>query len=243
MALTDNLQAFWELTEASGTRSDSTANNNDLTDNNTVGQGTGVIDNCADFEEANTEYLTIANGDQTGLNMTSDFSISAWIKLESLPANDSEYAIVDRFQANDGYRINVFRTGGGTMQIRRGIKNGGSQDNYDVTTTLNTGTWYHFVWTFKDTGKANKLYKDGNTTPISDQTGSIAPASVSSTLSLGSGSETPSRYMDGLIDLVGIWDRELTSAEVSELYNSGSGLSYADMSGGGSTFTPKAIMF
>jgi hypothetical protein len=35
-------------------------------------------------------------------------------------------------------------------------------------------------------------------------------------------------YTDGLIDQVGIWKRKLTSDEITYLYNSGNGRSYAD---------------
>jgi hypothetical protein len=40
------------------------------------------------------------------------------------------------------------------------------------------------------------------------------------------------QYTDGIIDEVGIWEKALTSGEVSELYNSGSGLAYDDIVGG-----------
>ena len=34
------------------------------------------------------------------------------------------------------------------------------------------------------------------------------------------------RYMDGILDEYGIWDRDLTNDEVTALYNSGNGLTY-----------------
>ena len=35
-----------------------------------------------------------------------------------------------------------------------------------------------------------------------------------------------SYYYNGILDEIGVWDRELTSTEVTELYNSGSGKQY-----------------
>jgi hypothetical protein len=89
MALTDDLQGWWNFEETSGTRYDETANNNDLTDNNTVGYGTGKIGNAADFENTssgdNDETLSIVRASQTGLVITGDLSISVWVKPESFP--------------------------------------------------------------------------------------------------------------------------------------------------------------
>jgi len=39
-------------------------------------------------------------------------------------------------------------------------------------------------------------------------------------------------YMDGLVDEVGIWNKVLTSGEITDLYNSGSGLAYPFGEGG-----------
>src|SRR6056300_304684 len=51
---TTDLVSFWKLDEASGTRVDAFGSN-DLTDNNTVGQGTGTVyANAADFERSNS---------------------------------------------------------------------------------------------------------------------------------------------------------------------------------------------
>ena len=83
MALTDNLIAFWELEEASGTRNDAHGSNH-LTDNNTVAQGTGKVGNCADFELDNSEYLSIA--DNAALSVgDEDFTIQAWFNIEANP--------------------------------------------------------------------------------------------------------------------------------------------------------------
>ena len=55
--LSTGLLAFWKMAETSGTRYDETANNEDLTDNNTVSYATGKVGNAADFEASNNEYL------------------------------------------------------------------------------------------------------------------------------------------------------------------------------------------
>jgi len=79
--ITSNLIAFWNMNEPSGTRVDSFGGNS-LTDNNSVGQASGINKQAASFVVANTQYLlhentsTLATGDV-------DFSISSWFYLNS----------------------------------------------------------------------------------------------------------------------------------------------------------------
>jgi len=52
--------------------------------------------------------------------------------------------------------------------------------------------------------------------------------------------ESVGHAFDGLLDEVGIWDKALTSTEVSDLYNSGNGLPYE--AAAASTFIPRIMM-
>ena len=83
MALKTNLVSYWKMEEASGSRVD-VHGSNDLTDNNTVLNATGISGNGADHERDTSEWLSIAHASQTNLDVTTgDFSISCWIKRES----------------------------------------------------------------------------------------------------------------------------------------------------------------
>src|SRR3989338_9836212 len=94
-SLGTSLNAFWKLDEASGTRSDSVGSNN-LTDNNTVTQGTGKVGNAAQFTAANSESLSIT--DNTALSTGDiDFTIAAWVYLDSV---SSTRGIVDKRSAD-----------------------------------------------------------------------------------------------------------------------------------------------
>lgn len=83
--LTNNLISFWKLEEASGTRVDEVSGY-DLTDNNTVAQGTGKIGNAAEFVDANSESLThVSNSDfQTG---DVDWTWAGWVKFNDLASD------------------------------------------------------------------------------------------------------------------------------------------------------------
>jgi len=93
-----NLEAYWELEEATGAIRTDSHSTNDLDDTNNVTQDTsGKQGNAADFEESDSEFLSIVNGDQTGLDFTTDFSFSLWVKLEQLPSTlGAEMSLYER---------------------------------------------------------------------------------------------------------------------------------------------------
>lgn len=231
-SLATSLISYWELEESSGTRVDSHGSN-DLTDNNTVTQGTGIQGNCADFEETNSEYLSVSNGGTFDLTAG---SVSFWVNPETLRTttyspeivstgvNTGNAGFVARYSFVD-QKINFFFGGAGTVYA-------------ESTTVLTAGTWYHVVCTW-DTSRAD-VYVNGSLEG-SDTGGGTLTAGASE-LRIGRDATTTNRYFDGLIDEVGIWSRAITSGEVSALYNSGSGIPY-DAGGAAPTFTPRIIMF
>ena len=82
-AIIDDLISYWKLDETGGTRED-IHGPNDLTDNNTVGNiDPGIISLGADFIAANSEYLSIEDGAQSGLDPANGVTVQAWVKLKA----------------------------------------------------------------------------------------------------------------------------------------------------------------
>lgn len=211
-ALTDNLSVFYNLDETSGSRADSLGIYN-LTDNNTVLYATGIIGNAADFEKDNSEYLSASSAIlPTGAN--ADFSAVAWIKLETC---SSEGIILSQKSGSESGRF-LFSVNS-SCQLK--VFLGGVSTTITGSTTLNTGEWY-FVAVVRDTNNIN-IYLNGNSTPE----GSASDGTALSTANFAVGANVvPELYFDGLIDELGIWNRVLSTNELSELYNSGSGCTY-----------------
>jgi len=89
--------------------------------------------------------------------------------------------------------------------------------------TPSTGTWYYVVCAFDvDTTNA-VIYVNGSS--IGTQTGGAAPLD-GGTFYCGTRSGGDAGFMDGLLDECGLWNKTLTSDEVTSLYNSGNGLAY-----------------
>jgi hypothetical protein len=216
MALTDDCVAFWKLD-----------NENDLvgsanfTNNNSVNFGIGLIGNCADnFNTGSSRSLTVANS----LGITNgSYSFSVWIYLISLPASGDNWAIFSNSNnTNDIDNQITIRNNGGIYQIRfaRNRYNISSQ-SFLVTFSPSIDTWYHIVQTYDGTNL--KGYIDGT---YQSQLATSGNGSGTTTTRTALGTGLSGTFYTGKIDCVGVWTRDITSSEVTELYNGGAGIEY-----------------
>jgi len=223
MALSDNLEAYWKLDEESGTRVDSAGSNN-LTDNNTVLYGTGIISNAADFERDTSEYLSIA--DNASLSMGDiDFTIVAWIKIETLPSTIPDaYLVLSKDDAanNREYRLTI---GSDDKPQFMALDDDVSNGSATWGSALSAATWYFIVGYHDASGNEVGISVDDGTMVTESYAGGVADSTADFEIGcLREGAFT--FYFDGLIDEVGVWKRKLTAAEISILYNQGDGLTY-----------------
>jgi hypothetical protein len=215
--LLNNLLSYWKLDETSGTRFDSTANNIDLTDINTVGSTAGKIGNAASFVAANDEELTsTSNGLDVG---SSDFSVAFWFKLPTTP-NALFAQVIGRRTFSVGWYFDL-RSG---TEPRLVLRNG-STASVDAGVNYNDDTWHFAVLTF-DRDADMSIYIDDMATP-KGSTSIIGITGIdTSFFAIGGRADTTGSNISGDVDEVGIWQRLLTAAERTQLWNSGSGLTY-----------------
>lgn len=229
MALTDNLQGYWTLDEASGTRLDSTANNNDLADNNTVGASAGKLNNGADFVAASSEWLGIANGSQsTDLKSAGDYSVSFWIKAASTFAENGPVVWSRNNAAQDGAFLQMVTVSSNTHTYMRIRQDASTIQTIDLTMTTNfvNGTWYHIVATYDFTELKARLYQNGSLVSTAQTITMTTQMATTGTFDLGTYRGGASNFLDGSMDEFGYWNRELTSAEVTTLYGGGTPPAY-----------------
>jgi len=165
-------------------------------------------------------FIDLANTDITWPfdPNTYDFSLSMWIKLQSVPASDMR--LWDNLDAlNDGFSARYDATKRFTSEVS-------GTDVYfdDPDTDLGaTGIWHHAVFTYDRDGMA-QFWLDG----VSNDWGSIAGITMSTAdeLVLGvikyGGFTTPG--MPAWIDEAAIFSEVLTSNQIQTLYNNGDGL-------------------
>jgi hypothetical protein len=162
-------------------------------------------------------YVGLPNN---SFNFTNDFSISMWINLTDITGNQDLFCNSDIVGGgvDEGYRLS-FR--GSTSFIRFSIY-GSSIVNLDTTTSsIPLNTWTNIVITRKaNTG--SKIYLNGNLSTSNTSTvnpiytGTFAPT-------IGAYKTTTTPFLSNLlilnskIDEINIWNKELTSIEVTEL--------------------------
>jgi len=151
---------------------------------------------------------------------TGDFSISFWINSTSF-VNNARLLGSKQDSANYGFRIYV--TSAGVMNVN--VYDGTTSSAIVGSTALSIDEGFqHVVLTSDGSNGDTVLYLD-NSSVGSDSTGAGYVQPTDTTV-LKIGSSLSSDKFDGVFDEIGIFDKVLTSTEVSELYNSGDGLAY-----------------
>ena len=213
--LSDGLVSYWDLEEASGTRVDSHGSN-DLTDNNTVTQTDGKVDNAGQFTLANSEKLSHADNASLSTGDV-DWTVARWAYADSL---SGETMISGKAGAND--REWILRYYDVTDRFQFFLANTDllSANNLGSPTT---NTWY-FIVLWHDAAN-DKIYLQVNNGAADSMSTTVAGLDSTADFTIGY-AEGNSSYWDGRVDEVGFWKRVLTTEERTALYNVGGGASY-----------------
>lgn len=203
-AVWSDYEAVYHLNETSGLAIDSTSNHNYLTDNNTVGSATGKIEKGRDFERTNSEYFSIADASQTGLDITGDLTITGWINIESAPASGETYNIISKYDSGANQRAYDFhyRNDGGTPKMEIFYSDNGSNGySTAVNHTLSTSTFTHFALPFDVSLGTLEVYINGSSQGSGNGTDVASLHNSGAVFAVGSKS-TGADYMDGILDEV-----------------------------------------
>lgn len=166
------------------------------------------------------DYLDL--GSSTFFNTSSAFSYSGWVKLDSYtPA----YQTISQFKTNhsNGFVLMLSNTGNYT-----GL-NIGSNDTSNMMKVRTAGdisstflNWTHIAMTYSGSGASTssnyKTYINGSEVSTTSSGNLISFNNVNSIGSANAGATFPT---NGLIDEVAIFNAELSSSDVTAIYNSG----------------------
>jgi hypothetical protein len=167
------------------------------------------------------EYVTMGN--VLAFEYTDDFSISFWFKSST---SGGYFVCKQNTTTYRGYGVALTGTAGIDLWLRN---DNGSSNAIHVETTasgLNDGAWHHVVATWA--GNASPvaadatLYVDGvaDTSVLLDNLS--ATLVTTAPLNIAARNNGTDAFRTGEIDDVAIYDAELSSAEVTAIYNSGS---------------------
>ncbi len=209
---TSNLEGAWLLDESSGTRIDETANSNDLTDNNTVTSTTGQFGSAGQFTAASSEFLSITDGSQTGLDVTGDITLGMWFNPDSI----SQQSLIGKTGSDRAYNLQL--RAGGTIRCFTSSDGAAFDGDLESTTTLSAGGgWYHISCRVSSTTMTLRI--DGSDEGTTDTTnGSINNSTED--FNIGANSST-ANFADGQIDEAFIFSRALSTTEIDDIKDNG----------------------
>ena len=214
MALTDNLQAFYKLSNLT----DSSGNGNTLIDVGGVTFSSGKIGNCAVFNGTDkvlkNESITLAG--------SSELTLSFWVRTSNFSQPGAN--IIGIWGNSNGVDTQ-FEAYYDSSSIGLIVQTSDGMQSPPAGMSIADANWHHCVLVFKDGNKVYGIY-DGvktdinnfSTTTISNNSGYFGIGRTSQTNWGGV------NHFDGKIDAVGVWNRALSDAEAAEIYNSGTGL-------------------
>lgn len=218
MALTTNIEAYYKLDNVN----DSVGSNN-LMNNGTATFTAGKIWNATDFWTANTsKYLSLAsNLGITGGNIT----LNCWIKSNTEITTWTYPILLQWSQTNFiNYMIHYDYNWWTRRIIVNRQKRWLSNNIAGYNITLWTSNWYMLTLTYDGTNLL--LYVDW----VQQATLSTSwnwTASATNKFYIGRDyPEYSADYSNILVDEVWVWSRALSWSEITQLYNSGNGLTY-----------------
>lgn len=236
-ALSDGLVAYWSfddnVSEITG--------NFTSTDYGTTINVSGKLGNARSFDGGN-DFVNINT--QALFNISQSWSIGLWINTTSTAA-DSFFSWYDFASGNKGFDFGIGRTASGAS-INNGRIFGGIGNAYfwatDLSPAANNGNWRYIVLTYDSSDTKFRLYSAGSLVNTSGAIASISePTGKNFTIGARTYTASYDSFYAGLLDEIGVWNKALNSSEVSQLYNSGTGLNYSSIIAGGGT--PASVTF
>jgi hypothetical protein len=210
--LTTSLASYFKLEDAT----DFYGSNN-LTNVNTATFVSGKVNNALNVVRASSQYLTKSSptGLPTGATAR---TYNFWVNFASLVATET---VIGHGATTAGNRAVFLYFNTTNVSVDQfGADDGG------IAHGMSTGTWYMMTFTYPGAGSTWTIYKNGSSL------GTVNPGATPNTQSaffeIGRRSDI-SQYSDAAIDEVGVWAKVLSSTEISDLYNGGSGQTMIDV--------------
>ena len=160
--------------------------------------------NYLDFDLSNPDWIEIAQANSVDLDFTSgDFSMAIYFNADILNVS---HMLLNRGTWNaDGWRCYIGTNGDIYFQT---MQTGATQSTDTSVGEIVVGTWYFVLFT--RSGNSIRIYING--IDKTDSAGSHTnPLTANNNLEIGND-------FDGKVGEVWVWNRELTPADVKQLY-------------------------
>jgi len=234
-SLLSGLVSWFEMEEATGQHKIDSYVNNTTNVSQFIAnltQITGKVGFGTDFPNGSSVHCQPPTGVPTGLN---DWSVALWVNLNALTTDTMDHIISMTTSgvagnANDGWHIGYRAGAEDAFDVT--VRVGSVRNNANASTfgTPSTGVWYFLYAYFDATAGQCGISINNGTIDTGTVTGT--PNTQTASLNIGRWGYTGGFpfYLDGKLDEIGIWNRNLTTDELTWLYNAGSGRSFSELS-------------
>ena len=203
--------------------------------NQKLGTGCLSLDGTDDYVE-----LGSATSSFNFFHGTSDWSINFWVQYNEFVAEDRFFNNISSSE-NNGISIRVGSTANSKLGLSIKSSNGWmSNQDVNFPSTITLGEWVMITVTcdYSDTTNTYKTYVNGSAGGTVGRGSTGSSNNADTTMKLGRRGHNSTKFFDGLIDDVAMWNSyTLTQSEINLLYNSGSGAVATTVSTGGTLYS------
>ncbi len=208
-----NLMNYYDFNELSGKIEDKVTSIWNLTATGTVGRVEGLLGNAIAISGDLADTWASTTLDLGGIQGVNNWTISLWANLtyQTAPTNHKVmFMLGNPLDSTQGFTA-IFNGGDGEWA--------GGGITIDNSLASNESMKHH-VLTYN--GSRFDWYINGTLLGSVNKTFNLNPSAIFTV-----GKDTiNNRYFNGTIDELGIWNRSLSSSEISDLYNNGIGITY-----------------
>jgi len=213
--------ARWSMDESSGNVAfDSSGHFHDGTLINSPLRASGKIGGGLHFNGVD-QYVSVPDSDSLSPHVgpTGEMSVSGWIQFSSIPANARQPLLCKGSSNNWEYELTVYPNANAAFNM---VQSNSVPYAEPKGGTVTTGLWHHLAGTMKK-GVSVKAWLDGvlvdtRTSFSGDTTNCAAP------VHLGRIGPLAVEFLDGYLDEIQIFDKELSPAQVQNLATLGGAL-------------------
>lgn len=168
-----------------------------------------------DLEDSSSQYASITDAAQTGLDLSGNATIEAWVKFETTPPSAGDgMSIVTKYSgaSDHGYIFRLANVSGTLRLLWLISANGSSDTNGQVDWPASAGVWYHIAAVYTAAGGTVDFYVD--TVQQGAQQSGLSTSIFNNTADFLVGQQESTFFLDGKIDEVRVWSTTKTSADL-----------------------------
>jgi hypothetical protein len=227
-ALRSGLTNYWPLNESAPSGDVSATNwvvgGHNLTSENSVLSTAGVQGSGRNFVSANSERMLGNATASSTICGTADYTLAFWFRITSAYTSGNQGLVSNDFFSTER-GISIYATGASGSWYRPFLNLNYADASSEThqpfaTVTMAASTWHFFCLRLSGGTAMDVRFNETDAT-----TKTITKAFFTSRQRLFFGVRyTTNDYLNGDLDEVAMWNRRLSDAEVSTLYNNGAGI-------------------